>query len=515
MVVELSAVRLLAPWYGMSNSVWTHAIGVILLALALGYALGARLSRRQDPLGPMVWVLAGASLWCALLPLLCQRVAPWFMPSGVTLHGAGGLLFWGSLASSLLLFLVPALLLGCVAPLAVEQLSKLQVRLGQHAGQAGGRVLALSTLGSLVGTFATTYYLVPSLGLRWTFALAGGLLALAGGLLAWERARGKALAGMLGLWGVAGLIPFPVASPGVGERWLAQVESPYQWIRVVEVGEGATLERRMVVNEAFDSYQSLWRPSPGLLGPGSYYDYFASPAHWDPKPGPWRVLVLGLGAGTAVRVLEGALPEGMQLESTGVEIDPDVVRLGQEFFDLERNDTDRRVFAGQDARQVLRRLPNDFDQIILDAYANNVEIPPHLCTLEFFREVRGHLRDGGWVTANLSGFGLEDPVIQAVSRTLASAMEAPVWVAQLPFSRNAMVYARRGGELPDPSQAGFADVENRELVARLQGIRLPGTSRTLAPDDAAVLTDDACPILTLERASIERGALGWLQQVAP
>ncbi len=503
MVVELSAVHLMAPWFGSTNAVWTNAIGVILLALALGYSLGARWSRNEKPSVRLVQVLILAATWVALLPWINGPVAGWFMPSGVTLDGAVSLLFWGSLACSVVLFLPPAWMLGCVAPLAVELLAR-----GEHdrAGHAGGRVLAVSTVGSLAGTFATTYWLIPSLGLRLTFGLAALALVLAATLIALPRGSRSPL----GMWLIVPLLAglAPDASPATPDelKLLAQEQSPYQFLRVVEDGQG----RRLVVNEALDSFQSVWRDKPGLIGPGHYYDYFVPPIHWDPQPEPWRLLTLGLGAGTAVRVLEGALPEGQQLSSTGVEIDPQIVALGESFFDLQVGTPARTVYSGLDARAAMRQLPRDFDQIILDAYANNMEVPAHLCSVEFFREVRDHLRDGGWFTVNVAGFGLQDVLVDAVTRTVASAFEEDVLLVRVPFSRNCMLYARKGESPLGPGDARFL-VGADDLRQRLQSLRLPGAARWVESSGPAPLTDNFNPILSLQRRSVELGMNALMQ----
>ncbi len=118
------------------------------------------------------------------------------------------------------------------------------------------------------------------------------------------------------------------------------------------------------------------------------------------------------------------------------------------------------------------------------------------------------------MTANLSGFGHQDPVIQAVSQTIAEAFQHEVVVATLPFSRNAMVYAREGGDLPSPSQDTF--VTGGHSMQNLIGhLRMPGIWQEIQSglDSAIVLTDDHCPILSLQRDSIERGAQGWVRSL--
>src|SRR5439155_13093499 len=123
----------------------------------------------------------------------------------------------------------------------------------------------------------------------------------------------------------------------------------------------------------------------------------------------WRVLVLGLGAGTTWRVLEGSLPPDRVLDAVGIEIDPLVVNMGRRWMELPESREGRRILAGWDARAALAVERSTYDEIVLDAYANQTEIPPHLCTREFFRSVRDRLASGGWLCVNVGGFGLSDP----------------------------------------------------------------------------------------------------------
>jgi predicted membrane-bound spermidine synthase len=502
LVVELAAVRLLAPWYGTSSGVWTNVIGVILLALALGYLAGARLCLCADPLralGACLLLSAAATAW---LPAGAGPVAGWFLPAGLRLDEAATLLTWGSLASALVLFFPPAALLGCVGPLAVEALQRRQ---GGHAGVHGGRVLAAGTLGSLAGTFLTTHVGLPVLGLTRTFlATAAGLAVCGLALCLRPRAAGGArlLALVAGAAVVAALAGSRlVRRPPAGGAVLVEArETAYQSVRVVATPDASGPTRRLEVNEGFDSFQSVWQPEAGLLPPGYYYDQFALPAAWSGVATggpPWRVLVLGLGAGTAWRVLEGALP--VPIDATGVEIDPGVVRLARRHLGLPPEGTaGRRVLSGWDARAALCVLPGPYDQVVLDSYANQVEIPAHLSSVEFFRQVRVRLAAGGWVSANVGGFGLQDPVVAAVGRTLAAAFERRALAVAVPFSRNVVIFARRDAEPPEPGSEAFA-----APLARAAGtFAIPGTWRWFEPGVGPPLTDDKNPIDALERRSI-------------
>jgi spermidine synthase len=507
MIVELAAVRLLSPWFGASLVVWTNVIAVILLALSLGYLLGARLSDGGSPLRRLGWMLCSAALCAAWLPVLSGLLAPAFVPARLALHDAADVVLWGSLATSLVLFLPPALLLGAVTPLAAQAI---QEQRGAGAGRSGGAVLWASTLGSLVGVFGTSHLLLPGLGLQGTFLLAA-LVLFAAGATAVRLGRGG-LTGLL-LFALAGacscFVPSaPVPAPD-GRTVLAERESPYQLVRVVEEQGAAGPVRLLQVNEGFDSFQSVWQPQVGALPEGYYYNAFALPAWWAEASGPWRVLVLGHGAGSATRVLDGASPPGLEPAVVGVELDPVVVELAREHMQLDARDwragDHGGVVGDLDARLSLRLFESDFDLVVLDCYANQVEIPAHLCTLEFFRELRGVLASGGWLAVNLGGFGFDDPLVEAVARTCALAWEARVCLLRIPKSRNFCLLARLDAPLPVREEGGVEGVPE-VLRPALGALELPEMTRWIEPSSGdAPLTDAHCPVEKLQLRSIAEG----------
>ncbi|MCC7013754.1 MAG: fused MFS/spermidine synthase [Planctomycetes bacterium] len=500
MAVELAAVRLLAPWFGASSHVWTNVIGVILLALAIGYLAGARLASRADPRGSLAWVLLFAAAWTMWLPATSGPVCRWLLPPGLTLDQSMDLWTWGSLAATLVLFLPAAVALGCVGPLAVECVQRADA---SSAGSAGGRVLGYSTLGSLVGTFGTTHQLVPWLGIAWTFLVAGStlfVLGLAVALAVRRRTLGVAViaaaGAATGAWPSARVERNPLPD---GVRVIAEGESTYQSVRVVEDSRWGSALRLLQVNEGLDSFQSVWAATPGLLGLGYYYDLFALPCWWSGEPRTWKVLVLGLGAGTTFRVLRGASPIDTELTMVGVEIDPLVVDFGRRFFDL---DPERdRVLAGLDARSALSALERDFDLIVLDAYARQVEIPFHLASAEAMTEMRAHLAPGGWLAVNVGGFGFDDPVVEAVAGTTASVFGGAT-AYRVPFSRNYVVFARERGAVPRPQEHEFA-CGGPVAEELLPALSIPGAHRVFERAGArSTLSDDRNPIDQLQFDSL-------------
>jgi spermidine synthase len=508
MVIELAAVRLIAPWFGTSLVVWSNVIAVVLLGLAIGYLLGARLSRGQTPTRPLFVLLSLGALTTAWTPLLAGPLARLFVPEGLSLDQAVGVFRWGSLATALGLFLLPSAVLGGVGPLVTE----LTCRRGAlHAGDAGGRVLFASTLGSLLGVFGTSLWAVPVLGMRGTFFLAAGLLLLAALALYIDRDRAEALPPALLLFLAAGAL-FAVETPEAhaGLITLAVRESPYQRVRIVDAPDEG--KRYLQVNEATNSFQSVWQPEPGLLAGSFYYNDFVLPAWWatleadaDPSPRRWRVLCIGMGAGTAKRVLTGTLPDHLELAFEGIELDPVVVELAREWCDLEEGPHDR-IISGLDGRAATRLLAPGFDQIIVDAYANQIELPPHLVTIEFFRELEAKLGPAGWIQVNVGGKEPKAPLVQAIAGTLSRALDSAVLIMQVPGTRHLELVARAGGPPPTPSSERWLPAGMPVDIGRLlEGRDVRGQWAWIGPNSPVdlILTDDRAPVEELELRSLE------------
>jgi predicted membrane-bound spermidine synthase len=495
MIMELSAVRLIAPWFGTSLVVWSNVIAVVLLGLSLGYLTGARLSLRADPVAALRWVFAIGIVLVGVIPLLTPVVANFLTPEQVNLDQALELFQWGSLAASALLFLGPSIVLGCVGPLVTEALSR---GADLHAGDAGGRVLFGSTLGSLVGVFGTSAYLIPVWGLRGTYVIAALALvcALAASFGAWRNAKSIVSAGPLGL-ALVGLLPLlgtgSAHASAAGFELLAVKESPYQRVRVV-AGEGL---RFLQVNEASNSFQSAWQPEPGLLAGNFYFNDFALPYWWQAEsPKIWRVLCIGMGAGTAKRVLEGTLPTSVDLAFTGIELDPVVTELAKQWCELQADENDL-LLSGLDGRAALRALEGPYDQIIVDAYANQFEIPAHLVTREFFAELERLLAPQGWVQLNVGGSEPTAPLPVAVAGTLNRALQSSVLTMQVPGTQNQIINLRRGGGLPDPTGPDFVPARMPEALQTLlrgRNVRGQWAWITLQGPVDVVLTDDRAPV---------------------
>ena len=149
MTVEMLGARIMAPYFGGSVSVWGSIITVFMLALAIGYLLGGRLSMRN----PNALVFAGFYVSAALFSLPIILFADQIMqPIFLAVEDAR----YGSLLASIVMFSVPTTLLGMISPYSVRLLVESQ----EHSGQMAGLLFFVSTIGSAAGTLGTSFYFV-------------------------------------------------------------------------------------------------------------------------------------------------------------------------------------------------------------------------------------------------------------------------------------------------------------------------------------------------------------------
>lgn len=390
---EIGAARLLAPFFGASTFVWANTIATVLVALASGYWLGGKLADRRPTLGVLCSLIAVAAVLLAVVPFVAS---PFLGAAASALASVSAGAFVGSLVGVLALVFVPVALLGATAPFAV----RLSVDSVGEAGRVSGRLYAISTVGSLAGTFLAALLLIPLLGTRQTFlvfALALGLLALVGlprRFVAVPLAIGALL-----------LLPTGVIKAAAGERVLYEAETPYQYVRVVQRPDG---ERRLELNEGH-AVNSLYRPHSYLSG-GYWDDPLVLPFATRAAP-PRRIAILGDAAGTMARAYGHFLPA---TRIDAVELDGALTEIGRRFFDLHAPHL-KTITA--DARVFIRRPGPRYDAIVLDAYRQPY-IPFYLTTREFFAEVRSRLLPGGVVLVNVG----HPPGATELERVLAATM---------------------------------------------------------------------------------------------
>ena len=467
LATEITASRLLAPYFGSSTIVWANLIGIVLAALALGYWLGGRLADRRPQPVLLGWIVLSSAVFVAAIPFLAKPFLD-LTVEGLDDASAGAVV--GSFLAVLLLCAPPVVLLGMVSPFAI----RLAVSSVETAGAVAGRLYALSTAGSLLGTFLPALVLIPAIGTQRTFLVVAALLAVSSCFLL--GARYLILAGAL-----AALILLP---PGAvkGQDGLIHEETSYhQYIQVVERDDG---RRLLYLNEGV-AVHSVWRPGGEVLTGGVWDAFLALP----PLLGRplERVAILGNAGGTTARALGVYYPEA---EIDGVELDPAVSRVGRRYFGLE--DNPRLTVHDADARPFLRRTDNRYDLIIVDAY-HQPYVPFYLATREFFRLVRDRLAPGGIVALNVAAVPDDERLVRAIGRTLGAELPQVLEWPALRFNTivAGLTEPIAPAELERRLESGPADLEPlRDLLAR--DVRpLPATGDPWTDDHAPVewLTD--------------------------
>ncbi len=540
--VELSASRLLDPWFGNSLIVWASLIGLILLYLALGYWLGGIIADRSPRLITLLRLAGLAALGIGLIPTVSRPVLL-VASRGIANLDAG--LLGGSMAAMLILFSVPVTLLGCVSPFAV----RLALQDIAGSGVVAGRLYAVSTAGSILGAFLPVLLLIPNLGTRRTFAVLAGslLLIVLIGLLRVARRREVLLAlAALALVIFLGWRPTGPLKPVAG--LIYETESAHNYIQVLDLGT----ERQLRLNEG-EGIHSIYRPGGGLAD--GVWDYFLIAPAFNPAPyGPERVrraYIGGLAAGTIPKLLTEAYGP---ITIDGAELDPAIIQVGRDWFamtepNLNAVAADARwwlakgnvvdgyigtlvdryigrlipVTPGPPLSQVTNlplsqattlptyqstTLPR-YDLIAVDAYRPPY-IPFHLTTVEFFALARERLAEDGVVAVNVGRTHRDYSLVNAIAATLGQVFPS-VYLVDLPdggeLGNTLVVATRRPTTLAD-FRANLPAFDT-PLLAQVGHQAAGLASIAVPPPGTPIFTDDRAPVEQVVHALVLRQMLGW------
>ncbi len=394
---EIAAARLLAPFFGASTIVWANTIGVVLVALSAGYWYGGKLGDRYPDVRRLSAVVIGGAVLLTVIPFIAQ---PFFEVSISALDEIEAGAFVGSLFAVLILVAIPIAVLGTVSPWAI----RLSVDEVENAGAVAGRLYAISTVGSLLGTMVSALVLIPFVGTQRTFIAFGVMLALVG-------AMGLGKRFLLAPLVIAAALAIPVGTIKSSEdgEVLYEKDSEHQYIRVIEEPDG---DRLLELNEG-QAVHSLLRANSTLTG-DVWDGYLVLPFAGLGEP-PERIAILGNAAGTTARSYGEYLPD---TQIDGVEIDPELEKVGNEYFDMDSNAN--LTVHSEDARPWLRRSAGGYDAIFVDAYRQPY-IPFYLATQEFFDLVRERLNPGGVVVVNAGHPEGNDDLEKVLGRTMSEA----------------------------------------------------------------------------------------------
>ncbi|HLC35366.1 MAG TPA: fused MFS/spermidine synthase [Anaerolineales bacterium] len=494
MAVEMCASRLLGNVFGTSNLVWANIIGLILVYLAAGYFIGGRWADRDPRPVTFYRLLAWAALVTAVVPVIARPV---LQAAASAVEGINAAVALGSFAAVLVLFVVPVTLLGCVSPFAI----RLALQEVDSAGNVAGRLYAVSTFGSILGTFLPVLWLIPAIGTTRTFLLFSGILL---GVALFGLARVERRAAVIALWmpvALIGLTLLGASGPVKQTRGqLMEKESAYNYIQVVE-RDGMRL---LLLNEG-QGVHSVYRP--GELATYGTWDYFLAAPFFNAVPYPAMnvdsLAIVGLAAGTTARQFTAVYGP---IAIDGFEIDPAIIDVGRTYFDM--NEPNLRALA-VDGRWGLAHSGKSYRVIAVDAYRPPY-IPWHLTTREFFELVRSKLSPDGVLVINVARMPADRRLVEAMTATLAAVFPS-VYVVDVPDSLNSILYAT---VLPTQAENLARNLAGLQIAdPPVHPFLLDVLTRTLENLRPAVLggvvfTDDRAPVEQLTNAMVVRFVLG-------
>ena len=384
MIYEIIGSRILSPYIGTSTYVWTSLIGIILAALSLGYWLGGKTADRKPDIKILASVifLAGGAVAATIL---FKDVFLSFISR------APMILELKSVIAALLLFAPASVLLGFVTPYAV----KLKMLSLADSGKTVGRLYALSTVGSIVGTFLAGFLLIPFVGSTRTLYLIAAILFTLSLLLApFVLTKTNLTILILFVFGIAAaelqsFLLFRMSD-------LRDIDTEYNRVQIFTLTEETTGRpmRALAIDPHFIQ-SKMYLDSSELAS--EYARYYHLVRHF--KPDFETTLLIG-GAGYSFP--KDYLNVYPDKRIDVVEIDPQMTELAKKYFNLQE-DPRLKIFH-EDGRIFLNdSAPAKYDAVFLDAFGSLFSVPFHLTTVEAVREVDRVLKPGGVVIFNLGG----------------------------------------------------------------------------------------------------------------
>jgi spermidine synthase len=385
-----------------------------MIALSIGYFIGGKLADRRPRLPILLKLLVAASAFLLVLPFLAPPLVRWLASVMGGFNSSFSFIFFGSLSAITVLFSPPIVVMGMTSPFLIRVIAQ-----SGHVGDSAGHIFGISTIGSVLGTFLPILVFIPTLGTATTILFFAAALFV---VTALGFANRKAT-----LLCVVVVLPFLFPIPPMREipGKVYSTESAYQYIEVFDRGS----MRYLAYNDAL-GFQTV--ANKASVFTGLYYDYYSLLPLLLETP-PRSALIIGLGGGIIANQLHYFYPE---IGVDGVEIDPKVIEIARTYFAL----VDTVKVSNQDGRIFVNLGKGSYDIVIIDAYTQQVYIPFHLTTLEFFRQVKRGLSREGIVAMNVSSAKDDSPLIRSITNTLRLVF-SHVYQLRIPNSVDNLVLA--------------------------------------------------------------------------
>lgn len=381
MILELVAARVLSPYVGSSNLIWTSIIGIMLISMSLGYWIGGKIADKKHDLKDLSQFILIAAITTSLIPIfetvIVNQLAQMMEQLIVV-----------AIISATFLFGIPSFMLATASPIAV----KLKNNEQKEVGTVSGKISSLSTIGSIVGTFVAGFILIPNIGVS-NIILSSSIILLLLSIMIYPNKNRKHMIYMvitllvIIILNVAGKYLLKKEHPDI----IKDVDSEYSriWVKNVTTANN-TKYKTLQVDTGLESYMN---EETGEMGAKylTYYDLFE---YYNKEAN--NTLMIG---GAAYTYPKHYLKKYENKTIDVVEIDKKMTQIAKEEFELNLDNPNLKVYH-QDGRSYLNYSKEKYDTILIDAF-KGLNAPFELTTYEAMCKARNMLNENGMVITNI------------------------------------------------------------------------------------------------------------------
>lgn len=467
LVIEIVAMRILAPYFGNTIYSVSSVISVVLAALSVGYWFGGRLADRHPSKQLFFTIVMFSGIAVLGIQVLQSNL---LLTIGYSLP-----LTIGPLIVSCVLFFLPSFILGMLSPFAIA-LQQIEAK-SQGVGTTTGQMFFFSTIGSIMGSLLTGFVLIPQFGITAIMLGVGVVLFLLGllPLVVLGSAKRLRLPLLFMAFGVVVLSLISTPTPGV----VYARDGVYERITIFDSTYKGHPTRFLMQDSSHSA--AMFLDSSELAY--NYSKYLALHELFTPQVN--RALVIGGGAYSIPKALLQDLP---QARVDVAEIEPSLPKLAQKYFKLPQDP--RLTHYIEDGRRMLHDTPGRYDLIFSDVYHSLYSIPTHFTTLEFMQQVRDRLSPGGVFMANLIGsLDADGPsFVWSEVKTMQQVFpEVYLFAVDSPGSMDTQNIIAVGS-----TRSGLLEAESQSRMSELLSHQVDITPQSLAKYD--ILTDDYAPV---------------------
>ena len=379
MVFELVGSRVLGPYFGTSIFVWTSIIGIFLASLSVGYYVGGKIADKKPSYEMLSLIIFLTAIFIGFSTVIKDFLIVALQLSIADVRIA-------SIVASIILFAPASILLGMVSPYAV----KLKLESLKNSAATVGNLYAISTAGSIFGTFLSGFYLIPYFGTNKLLVLLAVTLVLTSLIISAKKITKFKLT-ILFIIVLSGLT-IGSLNLVIAKNGFIDIDTAYNRVWIYDRLDTKTGEMVKIMGINNENHSAMFLSGDELVN--EYTKYYHLAKHFNPNFN--KTLMIG-GAGYSY-------PKNFLLSYSDatidvVEIDPKITELAKQHFNLK--DNPRLNIYHEDGRVFLNKTTNKYDVIFGDAFSSHYSIPYQLTTQEAVQKKYDILNDKGVVVLNI------------------------------------------------------------------------------------------------------------------